>query len=174
MDATFFFKDIDFLPESLIATIGVYLCALTYTRVFGLKSFSKMTGVDFVNTIAIGSLIAMSATTGKPSLATGAVVIGGFFSLNYIISFFRFRSRKVQKAVDNKPLLLMYEGELLRENLRTSSVTEDELKSKLREANVLKLSQVKAVILETTGDVSVMHSDDNYPVEDYLLDGIER
>ena len=68
----------------------------------------------------------------------------------------------------------MRDGKVLKDNLKKSKVTESELQSKLREANVITLSQVKAVILETTGDVSVLHTDkENIEVADYLLEGIK-
>ena len=42
----------------------------------------------------------------------------------------------------------------------------------LREANALQLSQVRAVILEDTGDVSVLHGPEE--VDDELLEGVRR
>lgn len=45
------------------------------------------------------------------------------------------------------------------------------MSGKLREANVLDLSQVRAVILETTGDVSVLHGD---VCSEKLLQGTKR
>ena len=45
--------------------------------------------------------------------------------------------------------------------------------AKLREANVFELSEVKAVVLETTGDISVLHSDSKKKIEDCLLEGVK-
>lgn len=45
--------------------------------------------------------------------------------------------------------------------------------AKLREANVLSLDQVRCVVLETTGDISVMHGDpDGPPISGELLQGV--
>jgi uncharacterized membrane protein YcaP (DUF421 family) len=58
---------------------------------------------------------------------------------------------------------------ILHNNLKKARVTEGDLRSKLREANVLNLSQVRAVVFETTGDISVLHSsDENEELEDWL------
>ena len=38
-------------------------------------------------------------------------------------------------------------------------MTEDDIYGKLREANVLDFDQVQAVVLESTGDISVLHGD---------------
>lgn len=46
---------------------------------------------------------------------------------------------------------------MLHENLKKARLTENDVLAKLREANVLQFSDVRAVILEATGDVSVLH-----------------
>jgi len=42
----------------------------------------------------------------------------------------------------------------------------------LREANVLHYGQVKAVVLETTGEISVLHGNEEF--DDSLLEGVTR
>ena len=55
--------------------------------------------------------------------------------------------------------------------LAASRVTRADVHAKLREANALDLSRVRAVVLETTGDISVLHGDAIDPV---LLDEVRR
>ena len=87
----------------------------------------------------------------------------------------RFKSKKAEDLIDNDPLLLMENGEVLEENMKASKVTQAELQSKLREANVIRLNQVKAVILETTGEISVLHTNNaNITIEDYILGDVVR
>jgi len=50
-----------------------------------------------------------------------------------------------------------------------SRVTEDDVRAKLREANVFNYHEVEAVVLETTGDVSVLHGGSNFD-NDLLAD----
>jgi uncharacterized membrane protein YcaP (DUF421 family) len=59
--------------------------------------------------------------------------------------------------------------EMLEENLRLSRVTPDDVRAKLRAANVLTKSQVRAVVLETTGDISVLHGPADAPPLDLDL-----
>ncbi|HKJ47445.1 MAG TPA: YetF domain-containing protein, partial [Christiangramia sp.] len=81
----------------------------------------------------------------------------------------------VKKAVDNAPLMLMDGQEILHENLKKARVTEEDLRSKLREANVIRLKEIRAVIFEATGDISVMHTEnDNEELEDWLMKDVER
>jgi uncharacterized membrane protein YcaP (DUF421 family) len=81
---------------------------------------------------------------------------------------------QVKKLVDNQPLLLMDGSKILYENLKIARVSEGDLRNKLREANVTRLEQVKAVVFETTGDVSVLHAEDQKPLDDFLLEDVRR
>ncbi len=168
----YFTKDLNELPAILVGTIIMYLSILFFTRVFGLKSFAKMTGFDFLNTIAIGNLLAMSVATSNPTLLTGILLIGILYLINFTITYFQFKSQKVRDLTDNSPLLLMKEGNFLDDNLRKSKITKAELRGKLREANVLSLAKVRAVVLETTGDISVIHGEKSEEFDDFLLEGV--
>lgn len=174
IDWDHFTKDLDIMPEVIVGTIIIYALIIIYTRIFGLKSFSKMTGFDFLNTVAIGNLLAMSAATSSPSLFVGALLIGVLYLINYLVTWFAFNSKAVEEAIDNSPMLLMENGKVLHDNLEKTKVTENELRGKLREANVLRLSEVRAVILETTGDVSVIHTSGDEELEDYIMEDVRR
>ena len=60
---------------------------------------------------------------------------------------------------------------ILHENLNKNRITEEDLMAKLREANVLRLDDVQAVVLEQTGDISVLHGDKD--IDAQILKGIE-
>lgn len=59
-------------------------------------------------------------------------------------------------------------------SLRKARMTVEDLRGKLREANVLERAEVRAVVLETTGDVSVLHGGSGRDVDGWLLEGVRR
>ncbi|MGB3773770.1 MAG: YetF domain-containing protein [Leeuwenhoekiella sp.] len=73
----------------------------------------------------------------------------------------------------NNPVLLMKDGIVLYDNLKKTNVGEDDLIAKLREANVLDFSQVRAVVLESTGDMSVLHTSEDVKLMPKLLQGVK-
>jgi uncharacterized membrane protein YcaP (DUF421 family) len=158
------------LATGAVAAIAIYLAVIVATRISGLRSFSKMSSFDFAMTVAIGSLIA-SAASGQASLATVAVGVAALYAAQFVVALLR-RQHALHGVVDNSPLLLMDGDEILHGNLSTARVTLDDLHAKLREANVLDYGQVRAVVLETTGDISVLHGDG--PFDRDLLRGVER
>ncbi len=157
-----------------ITTIVIYIAVILFTRLAGKRSFSKMSSFDFAMTVAIGSILASTILSKSVSLAEGVVGLGMVYLLQFLVASLR-RSSKIEKLVDNSPLMLMDGTKILHDNLKIARVTEADLKSKLREANVIELSQIRAVIFEATGDISVLHSKDvDVKLEYWLIEGVMR
>ncbi|MFX0542177.1 DUF421 domain-containing protein [Roseovarius sp. S4756] len=142
------------IGQTLLAVVAVIVLA----RFNGLRSFSKMSSFDFALTIAAGSVLATMMTSAKTPWP-GLVALVTLFAARFVISLLREHWRPVKWLTDNTPLMLYYEGELFEENLTLARVTEDELRSKLREANAIREGCVRAIVLEATGDVSVLHGE---------------
>ena len=158
-----------------MTAVAIYASVILYTRIAGLRSFSKMSGFDFATTVAIGSMIATSVLTQSPPLAQALVAIGVVYGLQLLVARLRYRWRGFSRFVDNEPRLLMDGPEMLRDEMKRAGVTEHDLWAKLREANVLSLGQVRAVVLETTGDVSVLHGEEGGQTFDRaMLTGVRR
>ena len=157
----------------LLSAIGVYALVIFLTRLVGLRSFSKMSSFDFVMTVAVGSMVASAVLLKDPPLFRAAFALASIFGLQYGIALLRQRSSRFSGLVDNEPLLLMDGPDVIEENLRKARVTEDDLRAKLREANVLDPSEVRAVVLETTGNISVLHGEaGGTPLNPVLLRGV--
>lgn len=158
----------------VISSIVVYIAVIMFTRIFGKRSFSKMSSFDFAITVAIGSLIATAILPSSVSLLEGLFGLFIVYVLKLTAAYFR-RFKVFSNAIDNTPLLLMDGPIILHENLKKAKVTESDLRAKLREANVLELSQIRAVIFETTGDIAVLHTDkDSKLVEPWLLEDVKE
>ncbi len=157
-----------------ITAVGIYLAVIIFTRIAGKRSFSKMSSFDFAMTVAIGSILASTILSKSVSLLQGIVGLAMVYILQISVAVLR-RSSHIEKLVDNTPMLLMDKTEILHENLKKSRVTEADLISKLREANVLELSQVRAVVFEATGDITVLHTkDENVELDEWLMEGVIR
>ncbi|WP_439149469.1 DUF421 domain-containing protein [Sulfitobacter sp.] len=156
---------------SVLGTVGLVWIILL-VRLFGLRSFSKMTNFDFVMTIAVGSLLAgMATATSWASLVQGIAAITVLFCLQFTAAFLRQRSDIFLSVIQNDPVILMEDGVICQQALEATRVSKGDLIAKLREANALDMSKIRAVVLETTGDVSVLHGDH---VDELVLQGVKR
>ena len=159
----------DWMTYFVDAAVMVPVMVL-FVRLAGLRAFSKMSSYDFAVTVAFGSVLAATVVSPSTGLTQGVLGMGALFAVQWLIGWARARWPILQRATDNDPILLMRDGEVLSDNMARARVTLPELRAKLREANVMNRSEIRAVVLETTGDVSVLHGDrlDG----DLLLDGV--
>lgn len=166
----------DFETLGLIALTAVvmYGSILLLTRLVGLRSFAQMSAFDFAMSVAIGTLFASTIVSGAVSLTEGAFGLACLFGLQVFIGSARQRSSRFAKAVDNQPMLLMDGPEIIAGNMADGRVTEADLRSKLRESNVRNHDEVLAVVLETTGDVTVLHAgaSEEVSLDRSLLSGV--
>lgn len=168
------FTSLDVVLPTIVSAILIYALIIVYTRIFGLRSFSKMSSFDFAMTIAVGSLLASTIVTKSTTVVQGGVALFSLYFLQTTIAFLRRKISWFSNAVDNQPLLLMHGEHILRDNLRKAYLSETDLQAKLREANVLNYQQVRAVVFETTGDISVLHTgQDDVPLSPSLLQGVK-
>lgn len=157
-----------------LSVLVIYATILLLTRIFGLRSFSKMASGDFAMTVAVGSLFGTSIVSPEPSVGSSVVAFTCLFAGQFLIAWSRRRTRSVSRVLDNRPILLVRSGEILHDNLHVAHVSVDDLRAKLREANVFRLEEVHAVVFETTGDVSVLHGDPDDELEPFLLESVRR
>lgn len=142
----------------VVSTVSVYLALILFSRIAGLRSFAEMTNFDLAATVMFGSMSATTAVSTSTSLAQGVLALAVLFVVQALIAYVR-RRKLVERAVDGRPLLLMAGPEVLTDNLARARMTDDDLRSKLRLAGVARAEQVAAVVLETTGTVSVIAVD---------------
>lgn len=163
---------LDLVLRGLVLAAAALLWIVLLVRIAGLRSLSKLTVFDFVMTIAQGSLLAgASQATSWVGFAQSLLGMAALFFLQWLAALVRRRSRVAADIMQNEPLLLMREGTFLRGAMESARITENEIIAKLREANVRDLSEVRAVVLETTGDVSVLHGSE---LDARLLQGVRR
>ncbi|SFR32949.1 Uncharacterized membrane protein YcaP, DUF421 family [Robiginitalea myxolifaciens] len=164
----------DPLWETFIGSFLIFIAVVGLTRIIGLRSFAKFTAYDFAFTVAIGSIIS-STLTSSTTIVHGTVAIASLLVLTFTFSFLQRKFPGLSSAISNKPLLLMEGEEILYDNLKAARIEKSQLIAKLREANVLDFNQVEAVILESTGDISVLHRSENAPyLHTDLLEGVRR
>ncbi|EAU40444.1 hypothetical protein FP2506_04426 [Fulvimarina pelagi HTCC2506] len=158
------------LKGTVLAALGLAL-VIVIVRFVGLRSFSKMTSFDFVITLALGSLLATVATVSSwGSFLQGCFAIIVLMALQVLIAATRDRSNRISRYLMNDPVLLMKDGEFFDDVMNSRRVSRDDVLGKLRQANVTDFDSVKAVIMETTGDISVLHGASK--VDPRLLDDV--
>lgn len=154
-----------------VSTIAIYVVVIAVIRANGLRSLSKMSSFDFVMSIAVGSIVAGTLLSASTSVADGATALTVLFICQRAVAWGR-KNAGASALVDNTAVVLMVGESMLEDVLTSTRVTADDVRGKLREANVVDLSEVHVVVLEATGDISVLHSGDGTVLDARLLENV--
>ena len=146
-----------------LSVIGFYFCLILFTRIAGLRSFSKLSSYDLAMTVGIGSILASTVLSETPSLLQGLLAVGMLFLLQSIVSIIRRKVKPVKALIDNQPIILMARGEYLWDNLKEAKLSTNDIKQVLRKNGIKSKSEVFAVVMETTADMSVIKNNDAVP-----------
>ena len=157
-----------------LCTVVLYCLIILFARLSGVRSFAEMSTFDIAVTIALGSLLASVVVSKNPPLAQGAMAVITLYALQLGVSWLRCRYRAFEAVADNAPILLMGPGgDIKHENLRVARVTEDDLRCHLRRVNVSDRRHVRAMIMEGTGNINVLHGDHHDASDDpWILQGV--
>ncbi|GEQ85878.1 hypothetical protein ULMS_13860 [Patiriisocius marinistellae] len=133
-----------------------------------------MSSFDFASTIAVGSILAAVVMNTDQSILKGGIALVAVIGYQTIFSFAKRKFEWFDALFTNKPMLLMKDGEFLKDNMKKTNVSLEDLYAKLREANVRDTSEVLAMVMESTGDISVIHTDVKDNLASEILTGVRK
>lgn len=152
-------EDYNIILRAMASAIIMIFAMLIIVRINGLRSFAKITPIDFAVTITIGSVINSTIISDSNSIVKGTLIIGLLLLIQSIMSKLKEKYSWFGKKAYNEPIFLMKDGKFLYNNLNKSNISKNNILAKLRENNINQLKDVKVVVLETTGDISVISGD---------------
>ncbi len=139
-----------------VRTIILYSIVLIAFRLTGKRQISDLQPFDLIITLLIADLASEPAADMGIPLIYGIVPILALFLLQQIISYLSLKSDKFRSAICGKPLIVIRNGVLVEQALRSSRYSISDLMEQMRAKDVFELSSVEYAILETNGDISVL------------------
>ena len=140
---------------SFIRTIILYLVLIFCVRLMGKRQIGQMEPSEFVVTMLVANLAAIPMENEGVPLYIGLIPMLTILGTELVLSGAMLRSLRLRKLLCGKPVILIENGRILQENLRSARLTLDELAGHLREKDVLDIRTVQYAILETNGNLSV-------------------
>lgn len=147
------------LGEVAAKALLMYLVALIGLRFSERRTLAQWRLIDFATAVAMGAIIGRTIVADSQSLVTGAVALVVLVALHRLISVARFL-QPVSLTLDHRVRVLVVHGELRRAELRRCGLTDDDLYSQLRQQGVQRLAELRYVIYEPAGELSLVREDD--------------
>ncbi len=145
----------DFLRDTWQTTL-IFVTLLILTRLLDKTQVGQLTFYEYVSGITIGSLAATIAASDPDKVWSNYYDLILFALLTYIISFCALKSRPFRTLIEGSPSILIENGRIIKENMKSLRFDLDELNTLLRSKDVVDISEVQYAILETTGEISVI------------------
>jgi uncharacterized membrane protein YcaP (DUF421 family) len=151
----FFHTWSDIIRIVVVATL-VFAMMVALLRVVGQQALAKMSGYGIVVTITLGSIVATVIMSRQATLSDAAAAVITLLALQEITRWFQARYLRVHHTVREAPRVMLWNGQLYEERLRAASMSADEVRAAVRQAGIVSLTDVRAVILENDGEWSVI------------------
>ena len=140
---------------SYVRTVILYLILIFVIRMMGKRQVGQMEPSEFVVTMLVANLASIPMQDGGIPLYSGLIPILTVLGAELVLSALSMYSVGLRRLLCGKPVILIENGRILRQNLRRTRISLDELTGQLREKDVLDPTSVQYAILETNGQLSV-------------------
>ena len=146
--------------EIILRTAIVYIVILVGIRLSGKREVGQMTPFDLALLLLISNAVQNAMTGPDTSVSGGIVAAATLLILNAGVTRLVWSNRKLRKAVEGSPTILIRHGKVIEKNLKEEKVTVDSLEQALREHGIATLSDVSIAVLEIDGSISVLKNDE--------------
>ena len=142
--------------DLIFRSASVYFFMLIALRVFGKKELSQLNTSDVILILLISNAVQNAMVGNDTSLLGGISAAVVLFIINYGLKKLMYKSKRFNDFMQEKPEILIHDGNLDFEKLSKLSITSGELQEAMREHGVEHFKDVKLAMLEIDGNISII------------------
>lgn len=142
----------ELILRGTVIYLGIFLVLRTLLR----RVAGNVTIADLLMVVLIADAAQNAMAAEYRSVTDGAILIITIIFWNYALDRMAFHLPWVGRFVYPAPLPLIRNGRVLQRNLRHEFISEEELRSQLREQGVEDIATVKLAHMEGDGRISVI------------------
>lgn len=142
----------------------IYLYLILLAKAMGQREIGKLGLFDFIISVTIGSIAAGALSNNLINLKGVVVTMTALVVWEIVISFICLKSGRFRRVVEEEPIIIIQNGQLLENALKKTRINLDNLMSQLRQKNYFYLHQIEFAVYEPNGKISVLPKSQNRPV----------
>jgi uncharacterized membrane protein YcaP (DUF421 family) len=142
--------------RTLAVGSGAYLVLILILRASGKRTLGQLNAFDFVVTVAIGSTLSTILLNSSVSWSEGAAAFGLLAGLQFLVAWISSRWPESRFVLTARPAVVLRDGQFQHEALRKNRLTKAEIRQAVRGSGTGDLADIAAVVLETSGKLSVI------------------
>jgi len=144
--------------------MAMYLVALIVIRLMGKRALGELGLFDFVVMTGVGHILTSVALDQSLPFYEGVAVLITLAALEYGVAFLSIKSQKLNRIIQGRPVIMIRNGKIIKENLGKEKFNVDDLMQELRKQGVRDVNEVETGILEPSGGFSVIIRGADEPV----------
>lgn len=155
-------------------SIFFYILITIVYRLMGKREIGELTIMDFIVSIFIAEMVAISIENYDSNIFLSIIPIGVLVVLQVGFSMLSLKSQKAREIVDGEPSVIINRGKINFKEMLSQRYNLDDLLTQLRAQSIKSIEEVDYAILETSGKLSIFKKEDDkdhtYPLA-LILDG---
>jgi uncharacterized membrane protein YcaP (DUF421 family) len=143
--------------DSVLRAAAIYIGLMLIMRLAGKRSLAQITTFDFVLLLIIGEATQQALLGQDFSVTNAMLVIITLVTLDIGLSLLKRRSKRIDKWLDDVPLVIVEDGVALKERMDKVRVDIDDVLSAARHLQgIERLDQIRYAVLERSGGISII------------------
>jgi uncharacterized membrane protein YcaP (DUF421 family) len=134
----------------------LYLFCLLLLRIAGRRELSQLSPIDLMAMLLLSETVSPALTGGDDSVAGGLVAAATLVGLSIAVAYGSFRSRRLERAIQGRALVVIENGKVRPEVMRHERITNDELQTALHAQGLLSVDQVRRAFVEPGGEITII------------------
>jgi uncharacterized membrane protein YcaP (DUF421 family) len=147
--------------DIILRSTAVYFFMVIALRLFGKKELSQLNTADVILILLISNSVQNAMVGNNTSLYGGLAAATVLFTINFILKKLMYKFKKFGDFMQEKPEILIHNGNLDFKALSKLNISSDELKEAMREHGIEYFKDVKLAMLEIDGNISIISGDAN-------------
>ncbi len=145
---------------TIIRTVLLYASVIIAVRLMGKRQIGDMQPSELVITLIIADIASLPMEDVSRPMLSGLIPTLVLVSCEIILSVIMMKNSKFRKVVCGSPVMIIEDGKLLQDKMKSLRITVEDLCIQLRQLGVFALEDVQYCIAETNGKISVLQKPD--------------
>jgi uncharacterized membrane protein YcaP (DUF421 family) len=141
--------------ELIVRSIIVYTVLIVLLRITGKRQVGQLAPFDLVLLLVLSNAVQNAMNGGDNSVLGGVISAVTLISLNFMVGYLAYRSKRLEILIEGQPEVLIHNGKLFEQVMTRAQLTHHELNAALRQAGCLSVAEVHCAILENNGTITV-------------------
>jgi uncharacterized membrane protein YcaP (DUF421 family) len=133
----------------------VYVFLLVILRATGKRQTGQLAPFDLVLLLVLSNAVQNAMNGGDNSVLGGIISATTLIALHYVVAYATFKSKALEAWIEGTPRVLIHNGKLNEEVMRSELLTRHELAAALRAAGCAEMEHIHVATLENNGQITV-------------------